>query len=339
MVSPIEWKDDTLKILDQTRLPHEIEYIDTNDYHIVIEAITSLRVRGAPAIGIAAAYGIALAAKYLNSDRLVEFNKDLESVMREFAASRPTAVNLFKAIDRMRNAVAGCTTIENIRQSLVEEAQKIHEEEKISSRQISDYGAELIKDGFTILTHCNAGPLATGGYGTALGIIIAAAGQGKRINVISCETRPLLQGARLTTWELWQSKVPVKLIIDSAAGCYLRAKKIDCVIIGADRIAANGDTANKIGSYSHAVIAHENNIPFYVAAPTSTVDLSLKSGDEIIIEERNPAEVTDIAGVRFAPDEVTAMNPAFDVTPSQYITAIITEKGIIRQPYSQNLIN
>jgi methylthioribose-1-phosphate isomerase len=337
MITPIEWKGDTLRILDQTRLPHQIEYINTDDYRVVIEAITSLRVRGAPAIGIAAAYGIALAAIGIHMEQVAEFKRKLESVLQEFAASRPTAVNLFKAIDRMRNAIIACSTTASMKQVLEEEAKKIHEEEKESTRLISKYGAELIQDGFTVLTHCNAGPLATGGYGTALGIIIAAADQGKRIEVISCETRPLLQGARLTTWELLQHKIPVELIIDSAAGYYLHSKKVDCVIIGADRIAANGDTANKIGSYTHAVTAYENKIPFYVAAPVSTIDLTIKSGDEITIEERSPVEVTDIGGVRFAPDKVNALNPAFDVTPARYISAIITEKGIIQKPFRKNL--
>lgn len=339
MITPIEWKGDTIRILDQTGLPHQIEYIDTDDYQIVIEAITSLRVRGAPAIGIATAYGVVLAAQKLYTEQVVEFKRKLESVLQEFAGSRPTAVNLFKAIDRMRNTIASCATTTSIQHSLEEEAKKIYEEEQESTRLISKYGSELIKDGFTILTHCNAGPLATGGFGTALGIIMTAADQGKRINVIACETRPLFQGARLTTWELLEHKIPVKLIIDSAAGYYMHSKKIDCVIIGADCIAANGDTANKIGSYTHAITAHENNIPFYVAAPVSTIDLTIKSGDEITIEERSSNEVTDIGGVRFAPDKVNALNPAFDVTPARYITAIITEKGIIQQPFSKNLKN
>jgi methylthioribose-1-phosphate isomerase len=337
MIKPIEWKGDSLRILDQTRLPLKIDYIDTSDYHEVIEAITSLKVRGAPAIGIAAAYGIALAAGQINEEQVNRFKNKLESVLQEFAASRPTAVNLFKAINRMRNAIESCSITTGIKQALDTEAKKIHEEEIQSTLQISKYGAELIKDGFTILTHCNAGPLATGGYGTALGVIIAAAEQGKRIEVLSCETRPLLQGARLTTWELLQNNIPVKLIVDSAAGYYLHSKKIDCVIIGADRIAANGDTANKIGSYTHAVTAYENNVPFYVAAPASTIDLTIKSGDEIVIEERNSIEVTDIGGVRFAPDEVNALNPAFDVVPARYISAIITEKGIIQKPFHENL--
>jgi methylthioribose-1-phosphate isomerase len=337
MIAPIEWKGDTLCILDQTVLPHQLEYINTDDYRVVIEAIKSLRVRGAPAIGIAVAYGIALAARKIHTEQVAEFKRKLESVLHEFAASRPTAVNLFKAIDRMRNAVIGCSTTTGMVQALEREAKEIHETERESTRLISKYGAELIKDGFTILTHCNAGPLATGGYGTALGIIMTAAGQGKRIEVLSCETRPLLQGARLTTWELLQNKIPVKLIIDSAAGYYLHSKKIDCVIIGADRIAANGDTANKIGSYTHAVTAYANKIPFYVAAPVSTIDLTIKSGSGITIEERSSVEVTDIGGVKFAPDKVNALNPAFDVTPARYISAIITEKGIIQKPFRKNL--
>lgn len=337
MITPVEWKGDTLRILDQTRLPYQKEYFDADNYRVVIEAITSLKVRGAPAIGIAAAYGIVLAAKKIQTGQAGEFKHKIKSVLLEFAGSRPTAVNLFKTIDRMRNAVNACTTLSDMQQALEQEADKIYEEEKESTQLISKYGSELIEDGFTILTHCNAGPLATGGYGTALGIIMAAFDQGKKINVMACETRPLLQGARITTWELLEHGVPVKLIIDSAAGYYMNSKKIDCVLIGADRIAANGDTANKIGSYTHAVTAHENNIPFYVAAPVSTVDLSIKSGDEIIIEERDAAEVTGIGGVRFAPDNVAALNPAFDVTPAGYITAIITEKGIIRQPLPNNL--
>jgi methylthioribose-1-phosphate isomerase len=339
MISPVEWKDDSLRILDQTMLPDAIEYIDIKDYHKVIEAISALRVRGAPAIGVAAAYGIAMAARNLKSSDSSEFVERIDSIMKEFAASRPTAVNLFKSIDRMKNLVSANAGMEEIKEALLQEAQKIHDEERLATQKISGFGAELIGKGYTILTHCNAGPLATAGYGTALGIIIEAWRQGKGINVLATETRPLFQGARLTTWELLQAGVPVKLIIDSAAGYYMMSKEVDCVIIGADRIAANGDTANKIGSYSLAVLAHENNIPFYVAAPSSTIDLSVKKGEDIDIEQRSPDEITSVGRVRIASESINAVNPAFDITPAGYITSIITEKGLIQQPLTENLNN
>jgi methylthioribose-1-phosphate isomerase len=337
MISPVEWEGDSLKILDQTKLPDEIIYLNTDDYHLVIEAISSLRVRGAPAIGVAAAYGIALAAQKLDSNDTAEFINKLDSVLEEFASSRPTAVNLFKSVSRMKNTISPDSSVENLREALWHEAQKIHQEERFATQQISKFGAILIEDGFTVLTHCNTGPLATAGYGTALGIIIEAWRQGKKIDVLATETRPLFQGARLTVWELQQAGVPVRLIIDSAAGYYIKSGKVKCVLIGADRIAASGDTANKIGSYSLAVIAHENNVPFYVAAPSSTVDLSIESGDDIIIEERSPAEITNIGGLQITPQQVTALNPAFDITPAEYITSIITEKGLIKQPFDKNL--
>jgi methylthioribose-1-phosphate isomerase len=252
----------------------------------------------------------------------------LNQVMQTFAASRPTAVNLFQSINRMKDAARGdCVT--EIRKSLVTEAKRIHQEEIAATEQLSQLGAELIKDGCTVLTHCNAGPLATAGYGTALGVIRAAWERGKKVSVFVTETRPLLQGARLTTWELMHDGIPVTLITDSMAGYFIRQNKIDCIIVGADRIAVNGDVANKIGTYTLAVLAKENEIPFYVAAPTSTIDPSLSSGDEIPIEERSPEEVTHIQGILIAPEGVGAANPAFDVTPYSYVTAIITEKGVI----------
>jgi methylthioribose-1-phosphate isomerase len=257
--------------------------------------------------------------------------------MQTFAATRPTAVNLFQAIERMKQAAIG-DNVPEIKRALIDEAKQIHREEIAATRRLSQLGAKLIEDSFTILTHCNAGPLATAGYGTALGVIKAAWEQGKRISVIATETRPLLQGARLTTWELKQENIPITLITDSMAGYFMHQGKINCVIVGADRIAANGDAANKIGSYALAVLARENNIPFYVAAPTSTIDLSLASGAEIPIEERDPQEVTHIQGLPIAPQGIKAANPAFDVTPHKYISAIITEKGIIRQPYKKELI-
>jgi methylthioribose-1-phosphate isomerase len=338
MARTIEWLDDKLRILDQSKLPGEQIFIDLANYHDVVLAIKEMRVRGAPAIGVAAAYGIALGASGIKAANKDEFIAQLNQVMQAFAASRPTAVNLFQAINRMEKAARGDGVTE-IKNSLINEAKRIHQEEITATKQLSQLGAELIKDGFTLLTHCNAGPLATAGYGTALGVIKAAKNQGKKVSVFVTETRPLLQGARLTTWELMQEGIPVTLITDSMAGYFMQQKKIDCVIVGADRIAANGDVANKIGTYTLAVLAKESKIPFYVAAPTSTIDLSLSSGDKIPIEERSPEEVTHIQGVPIAPEGIRAANPAFDVTPHNYITAIITEKGIIKEPYGKELLN
>jgi methylthioribose-1-phosphate isomerase len=336
MARTIEWLDDKLRILDQSKLPREQIFVDLANYHDVVLAIKEMRVRGAPAIGVAAAYGIALGASGIKAANKDEFLAQLNQVMQTFADSRPTAVNLFQAINRMKKAARGDGVTE-IKNALINEAKRIHKEEIIATKKLSQLGAELIKDGFTLLTHCNAGPLATAGYGTALGVIKAAKDQGKKVSVFATETRPLLQGARLTTWELMQEGIPVTLITDSMAGYFMQQKKIDCVIVGADRIAANGDVANKIGTYTLAVLAKESKIPFYVAAPTSTIDLSLSSGDEIPIEERSPEEVTHIQGVPIAPEGIRAANPAFDVTPHNYITAIITEKGIIREPYPEGL--
>ena len=332
----MEWLDGKLRILDQSRLPREQVFADLDNYHDVVLAIKEMRVRGAPAVGVAAAYGIALGAAGIKTESKDEFLAQLNQVMQTFAASRPTAVNLFQAISRMKKAARGDGVTE-IKNSLVDEAKRIHQEEVTATKQLSQLGAELIKDGFSLLTHCNAGPLATAGCGTALGVINAAKDQGKRVSVFATETRPLLQGARLTTWELRQEGIPVTLITDSMAGYFMQQKKIDYVIVGADRIAANGDVANKIGTYTLAVLAKENKIPFYVAAPTSTIDLSLSSGDKIPIEERSPEEVTHIQGVLIAPEGIGAANPAFDVTPHSYITAIITEKGVIREPYTEGL--
>jgi len=336
IVRTIEWLDGKLRILDQSRLPREQIFADLDNYHDVVLAIKEMRVRGAPAIGVAAAYGIALGASGIKTTNKDEFIAQLNQVIQAFAASRPTAVNLFQAINRMQKAAKGDGVAE-IKNSLVDEARRIHEEEVTATRQLSQLGTELIKDGFTLLTHCNAGPLATAGYGTALGVIKAAREQGKKVSVFATETRPLLQGARLTAWELRQEGIPVTLITDSMAGYFMQQKKIDCVIVGADRIAANGDIANKIGTYTLAVLAKESEIPFYVAAPMSTIDLSLSSGDKIPIEERSPEEVTHIQGVPIAPEGIRAANPAFDVTPHGYITAIITEKGIMRKPYGEGL--
>lgn len=333
----IEWLDDKLRILDQSKLPREQSFVDLASYQDVALAIKEMRIRGAPAIGVAAAYGIALGAQDIKTTDEDNFLNQLNQVMQTLATTRPTAVNLFQAINRMKRAAAIGGNIPEIKEALIAKAKRIHQEEIEATKRLSQLGAELIKDGFTILTHCNAGSLATAGYGTALGVIKAAKEQRKRVSVIATETRPLLQGARLTTWELKQEGIPVTLITDSMAGYFMNQKKIDCVIVGADRIAANGDVANKIGTYTLAVLAKENDIPFCVAAPTSTIDLSLPSGAEIPIEERDPDEVTHIQGIRIAPGEIDVANPAFDVTPHNYITLIITEKGIIKEPYIERL--
>ena len=336
-MKPVEYKDNKLKIIDQTQLPGKLAYLELRDYTDVIAAIKQMKVRGAPAIGVAAAYGIALGARNIKAETKAKFLRQFNKIPKAFAAARPTAVNLFRAVDRMKKAAETTGDVPKIKQALIDEAKKIHTEEEAATRRLSQLGAELIKDDFTVLTHCNAGALATAGYGTALGVIKAAREQGKKIKVIATETRPLLQGARLTAWELMQENIPVTLITDSMAGYFLSRGKVDCVIVGADRIAANGDTANKIGTYTLAVLAKENGVLFYVAAPTSTIDLSLKSGDEIPIEERDPEEVTSIRGVRLAPKGVTAANPAFDITPHKYINTIITEKDIVGKPYLRSL--
>jgi len=336
-IQPIEWLENRVRILDQTRLPHEEAYLETADYNDVASAIVALKIRGAPAIGIAAAYGVALGALEIRAGSRDEFRKKLRAVSRALAATRPTARNLFRALHRMERIAAAGEDIEETKRALVAEAIKIHSEEIEASRKLSLFGARLIAGGSTVLTHCNTGPLATTGHGSALGVVIQATEQGKKIAVYATETRPLLQGARLTTWELKQAGVPFTLITDSMAGHFIGRGKIDCVIVGADRIAANGDTANKIGTYTLAVLAAENGIPFYVAAPTTTIDPSLFSGGEIPIEERNPAEITSIGGVSIAPEETAVANPAFDITPQRYIGAIITEKGIIRKPYYEGI--
>ncbi len=334
---PIEWLGNRVKILDQTKLPQEEVYLELNSYQGIASAITELKIRGAPAIGVVVAYGIALGALEVESVTRDEFLEKLQGIIDTIAATRPTARNLFRAIERMNKVAEAGMEVEQIKAVLVKEAVKIHSEEAEATRKLSQLGTELIQDSFTILTHCNTGPLATTGYGTALGVIKQAKEQGKRIKVFATETRPLLQGARLTTWELKKANIPVTLITDSMAGYFMSRGEIDCVIVGADCIAANGDTANKIGTYTLAVLAKEHGIPFYVAAPTTTIDPSLASGEEIPIEQRSQAEVTHIQGVGIAPDGIQAANPAFDVTPHRYITAIITERGIIREPYVEGL--
>ena len=336
-IKPLEWIDNKLKILDQSRLPREINFIELVTYQAVSQAIRELRIRGAPAIGIAAAYGIVLGSQQIKSSNLELYLTALNKVMQTMAATRPTAVNLFRAINRMRQVAGQYNEIPELKKQLFKEAKQLHLEEIEASKQLSQLGAVLIRDGYTILTHCNAGPLATAGYGTALGVIMAASNQGKKIRVIATETRPLLQGSRLTTWELAQANIPVTLITDSMAGYFMNFKKVDCVIVGADRIAANGDTANKIGTYSLAVLAKENKIPFYIAAPKSTIDFTIASGKEIPIEEREPKEVTHFQGFPVTSDGIEAINFAFDITPNTYISKIITERGIMEEPFKKNL--
>ena len=336
-VKAVEWLGDRVRILDQTRLPHQEVYLELSDYQSLASAIVELKIRGAPAIGVAGSYGIALGTLKIEAKSREEFLEGFQRIVSTIAATRPTARNLFWAIERMQKVAAAGKDTDQTKKALVDEAIKIQAEEAEATEKLSQHGAELIQDKFTVLTHCNTGALATAGYGTALGVIMKAKEQGKKIEVLVTETRPLLQGARLTTWELKQANIPFTLITDSMAGYFMSREKVDCVIVGADRIAANGDTANKIGTYSLAVLAKENGIPFYVAAPTTTIDLSLSSGEKIPIEQRSPDEVTHLQGVSIAPEGTKAKNPAFDLTPHSYITAIITENGIIREPYGEGL--
>jgi len=335
----IEWRDNKVVMIDQTRLPGEEVYNEYADYRSVAEAIRGMVVRGAPAIGVAAAMGIALGGREIIADTFDSFFQQLNNVCDVMARTRPTAVNLFWAIDRMKRVALEQKerNIDVIRDLLVAEAIRIEEEDLETCRAIGKNGAALIGADATILTHCNAGGLATAGYGTALGVIRAAREAGKNIKVFADETRPWLQGARLTCWELVKENIPVTLISDNMAGFFMSRGEISCCVVGADRIAANGDTANKIGTYSVAVLAKENNIPFYVAAPVSTLDLALGSGADIPIEERHAREVTHLQGFPLAPEGVLVRNPAFDVTPARYITAIITEKGIVTGNYEHDL--
>jgi methylthioribose-1-phosphate isomerase len=333
----VEWASGKVRLIDQTRLPQEEVYQELSDYRDVAEAIKTLRVRGAPAIGIAAAYGLALGASDIKSKSKKEFLIKLHSISDELAATRPTAVNLFWALERMNRVAEKAESVDEIKSALISEAKKIDAEDEEMERELSRHGSSLIKDGDTIMTHCNTGALAAG-YGTALGVVRYAWESGKMLEVFACETRPLLQGSRLTAWELKRYRIPFTLIADTMTGYFLSQGKIDCVIVGADRIVANGDVANKIGTYNLSVLAMENGVPFYVAAPTSTIDISIESGAEIPIEQRNPDEVTHIRGIPIAPKGARAANPAFDVTPHRYISAIITERGILREPYKNSLL-
>ena len=331
MVPTVQWHDGAVRLIDQSRLPETVAFLDCRDVESVASAIRDLKVRGAPAIGVTAAMGVALGAQTIAATEYESFAKELLAICDRLAATRPTAVNLFWAIDRMKQKLAGLRTepIAAIKAALWNESQTILEEDIALCKAMGRHGAALITKGQTSLTHCNAGALATAGYGTALGVIRAAWEQGKEIQVIADETRPVLQGARLTAWELMQDKIPVTLITDNMAGALMRQGKIQLCIVGADRIAANGDVANKIGTYSVAVLAKAHGIPFYVAAPYSTIDLRTKSGADIPIEQRQTTEVTTIHGSHpVAPDGVQVYNPAFDVTPAELVSGIITERGV-----------
>ena len=342
MIKTLEWTDEGVRMLDQRILPTEEKYLMLRSYEEVAEAIKKMVVRGAPAIGVSAAMGLALGAKQAVGTSVADLEYDFDYMCDVMSKTRPTAVNLFWAIERMRDALrrakAETEDVEKIKERLVTEARKIYDEDLAANRRLGRFGGELIPDGATVLTHCNAGALATAGdYGTALGVIRGARDAGKRVAVIADETRPFLQGSRLTAWELAKDKIPVTLITDNMAGHVMKQGKVDAVVVGADRIAANGDTANKIGTYMVAVLAKQHDIPFYVAAPISTLDLTLKSGEEIPIEERDAREVTHLRDHKIAPDGIEVRNPAFDVTPNELIAAIITDKGVARQPYTESL--
>ena len=333
MVPTVEWIQGAVRLLDQSRLPEHVEFLDCRDYRAVADAIRELKVRGAPAIGVTAALGVALGAQAIPATEFPAFAQALLPICDHLGATRPTAVNLFWAIDRMKTKLSSLSAqaVPAVKAALLAEAQAILEEDIALCKAMGRHGAELIANGQTVLTHCNAGALATAGYGTALGVIRAAWEQGKKIQVIADETRPVLQGARLTAWELMQDKIPVTLITDNMAGSLMRQGKIQVCVVGADRIAANGDVANKIGTYSVAVLARAHGIPFYVAAPYSTIDLKTKTGADIPIEQRNALEVTTIHGSHpVAPAGVAVYNPAFDVTPAELITGIITERGVFK---------
>lgn len=342
MIKTVEWTDAGVRMIDQRLLPTEEKYLTLRSYEEVADAIKTMVVRGAPAIGVSAAFGLALGIKQASAANIEDLAKDFDVMCRVMGETRPTAVNLFWAIERMRAAFHTAQTeglkANEIKQRLIAEAQKIYEEDLASNRALGIFGGELLPNDATVLTHCNAGALATAGdYGTALGVIRGARDMGKRIAVIADETRPFLQGSRLTAWELAQDEIPVTLITDNMAGHVMKSGKVDAVVVGADRIASNGDTANKIGTYMVAVLARQHNIPFYVAAPVSTIDMKIASGNDIPIEERDQKEVTHIRENQLAPAGINVRNPAFDVTPHEFIHAIITDKGIARAPFTESL--
>jgi methylthioribose-1-phosphate isomerase len=341
MIPTLTWTEDGVRFIDQTKLPLEESYVLATTYEQVAEIIVTMVVRGAPAIGVSAAYGIALGAKHTKTKTVQEFAAEFEKICARLAGTRPTAVNLFWAIDRMKAlfaALAGQgTPLDEIKERILAEAHAMYEEDIAACRTMGAFGGALLPDEGGVLTHCNAGALATCGYGTALGVIRGAVEHGKRIHVYADETRPFLQGARLTAWELMADGIATTVICDNMAASLMRAGKIQAVVVGADRIAANGDTANKIGTYNVAILAKEHSIPFYVAAPWSTIDLATPTGDAIPIEERPQVEVTHHGGKQLTPHGVGICNPAFDVTPAGYITAIITERGVLRAPYAESL--
>jgi methylthioribose-1-phosphate isomerase len=339
MIQTLEWTDAGVRFLDQTKLPTEETYVTCKTYTQVADVIRNMVVRGAPAIGVAAAMGIALGVKNSKAQSGGELKLEFDQICEAMGKTRPTAVNLFWAIRRMREKfeLLRVRPLPQIKQTLIEEAQRMHAEDIAANQAMGKHGATLMPASGGVLTHCNAGALATCGYGTALGVIRTAVEQGKKIHVYADETRPFLQGSRLTAWELMKDGIPTTVISDNMAGAMMQRGKINAIVVGADRIAANGDVANKIGTYTVAVLAREHGIPFYVAAPFSTVDLETPDGSGIPIEQRDGKEVTHIAGRQMVPDGVGVENPAFDVTPSKYVTAIVTERGIARAPYGESL--
>ena len=339
MIQTLEWTDHGVRFLDQTKLPTEESYVVCKTHEQVADVIRNMVVRGAPAIGVAAAMGIALGVSNSKAESAGDLKRDFDQICDVIGKTRPTAVNLFWAIRRMQEKFERIRIrpIPQIKQDLIEEAKRMHAEDIAANQAMGRHGATLLPASGGVLTHCNAGALATAGYGTALGVIRAAVEQGKKLHVFADETRPFLQGSRLTAWELMKDGIPTTVISDNMAGAMMKQGKIGAIVVGADRIAANGDVANKIGTYTIAVLAKEHNIPFYVAAPISTVDLACPNGDEIPIEQRNAKEVTHIAGRQMVPEGVAVENPAFDVTPAKYVAAIITEKGVARAPYEDSL--
>jgi methylthioribose-1-phosphate isomerase len=341
MIQTLEWTEQGVRFIDQTKLPTEEVYVNCTTHEQVADVIRNMVVRGAPAIGVAAAMGVALGVKNSKAETTGELKRDLDAICDLIGKTRPTAVNLFWAIRRMQEKfeLIRIRPVPQIKQELVEEARRMHAEDIAANQAMGRHGATLMPSSGGVLTHCNAGALATAGYGTALGVIRAAVEQGKKIHVYADETRPFLQGSRLTAWELMKDGIPTTVISDNMAGAIMKQGKIGAIVVGADRIAANGDVANKIGTYTVAILAKEHGIPFYVAAPISTVDLACPNGSQIPIEQRNIKEVTHIAGKQMTPDGVEVENPAFDVTPAKYVSAIITEKGIARAPYQESLRN
>src|SRR3954471_1120630 len=341
MIQTLEWTDNGVRFIDQTKLPTEETYVNCTTYQEVADVIRNMVVRGAPAIGVAAALGIALGVKNSKAETAGDLKRDLDQICDVIGKTRPTAVNLFWAIRRMQGKfeTLRARPVAEIKESIVEEAKRMHAEDIAINQAMGRHGATLMPSSGGVLTHCNAGALATCGYGTALGVIRAAVEAGKKIHVFADETRPFLQGSRLTAWELNKDGIPTTVISDNMAGAMMQQGKIAAVVVGADRIAANGDVANKIGTYTVAVLAKEHAIPFYVAAPWSTIDLATPDGDHIPIEQRSAREVTHVAGKQVTPDGVGIENPAFDVTPSRYVTAIITERGVAKSPFAASLQN